>query len=147
MAAGGAKHPCLALTGNILWVVFGGIIFFLLYIILGFALCLTLIGIPFGLQIFKLAIFAFLPFGKKVISTSSANGVLAILMNIIWFLIGGFVLALFHIIFGVIMAITIIGIPFAKQHFKLAQLIIFPFGKQVVEDDVGIGYVYYAFRA
>ena len=118
--------------GNIIWVVFGGIIIAIEYLISSIILIITIIGIPFGLQSIKLAWLALWPFGKKVITTNSASGCLGILMNIIWILFGGIWISLSHLLFGILFAITIIGIPFAKQHFKLASLALTPFGKEVV---------------
>jgi uncharacterized membrane protein YccF (DUF307 family) len=122
----------MKLLGNIIWLLFGGIIIFIEYIISGFLLCLTIIGIPFGFQIFKLAFVALWPFGKKIENNPTSNGCLNTLMNIIWLLIGGIWIALSHVIVGLLLAITILGIPFAIQHFKLAGLALTPFGKTVV---------------
>ncbi len=118
------------LIGNILWIFLGGgIILFIEYIIGGFCLCLTIIGIPFGIQKFKLAILALAPFGQHVIETESANGCLAVVLNIIWIFTGGIWIALTHVIFALLFTIIIIGIPFARQHMKLASLALTPFGK------------------
>jgi uncharacterized membrane protein YccF (DUF307 family) len=95
---------------------------------------LTIVGIPFGMQTLKLAGLALWPFGKHVDTTASASGCLSILMNIIWILIGGIWISLTHLLFGFILAITIIGIPFARQHFKLALLALTPFGRTVREE-------------
>lgn len=122
----------MRLIGNIIWVVFGGIFIALEYAISSVILIITIIGIPFGLQSIKLALLALWPFGKKVITTGTSAGCLAILMNIIWILLGGIWISLTHLAFGILFAITIIGIPFAKQHFKLASLALTPFGKEVV---------------
>ena len=117
---------------NILWIFLGGgFILFIEYMISGFALCLTIIGIPFGLQCFKLAIFALAPFGTQAVETSNANGCFPVLFNIIWILLGGLWIAITHMAFALISAITIIGIPFAIQHVKMAGLAIAPFGKRV----------------
>ena len=117
---------------NILWIFLGGgFILFIEYMISGFALCLTIIGIPFGLQCFKLAIFALAPFGAQAVETSNANGCFPVLFNIIWILLGGLWIAITHMILALISAITIIGIPFAIQHVKMAGLAIAPFGKRV----------------
>ena len=118
--------------GNILWVIIGGGIFiFLEYLIGGILLCFTIIGIPFGLQAIRLAFLSLTPFGKEVTSSNKAEGCLSTLMNIIWILVGGIWVALTHVLFAVIMAITIIGIPFAKQHMKLASFSFTPFGRQI----------------
>jgi uncharacterized membrane protein YccF (DUF307 family) len=122
----------MKILGNIIWLLFGGIFIFIEYLVSGFLLCLTIIGIPFGFQIFKLAFVALWPFGKKIENNPSSNGCLNTFMNIIWILIGGIWISLSHLLIGLLLAITIIGIPFAKQHFKLAGLALTPFGKTVV---------------
>ncbi len=117
--------------GNIIWVLFGGFMIALEYFIAGFLLIITIIGIPFGMQAFKLGILALWPFGSKVVESESASGCLSFVMNIIWIFIGGFWIALSHLFWGVIFCITIVGIPFGKQHFKLIHLALFPFGKKI----------------
>lgn len=119
------------LLGNIIWFVFGGFVIFLEYLIGGLLMCLTIVGIPFGLQVLKLSHLALFPFGKQVKTNEFASGCLGILMNIIWIFLGGFWIAITHLLFAVILAITIIGIPFARQHIKLASMAITPFGKNV----------------
>ncbi len=118
--------------GNIIWIVFGGLLIALEYFIASFLLIITIIGIPFGIQTFKLGILALWPFGSKVREMPNGGGCLTTIMNIIWILIGGIWIALSHIIFGILFCITIIGIPFGKQHFKLAGLALTPFGKEIV---------------
>ena len=117
--------------GNIIWVVFGGFFIFLEYVLGGALLCLTIIGIPFGVQSFKLALLALWPFGKRIEYTDSSSGCLSIVMNIIWIFVGGIWIAISHLLFGLLFAITIIGIPFAKQHFKLMALAFTPFGRRI----------------
>lgn len=119
------------LLGNILWLILGGIILFLEYFIGGLVLCLTIIGIPFGLQCIKLSFVALFPFGKEIVTKESNSGCLSVVMNIIWILVGGIWVALTHLVFALICAITIIGIPFARQHIKLMELSFAPFGKEV----------------
>lgn len=119
--------------GNIIWLLFGGLIAALGYIVGGFILCLTVIGIPFGLQCFKLAYFVLWPFGKMAVSTPQSGGCLTLLLNILWILCGGIWIAISHIVFGFILFITIIGIPFAQQHFKLVEISLMPFGKRIVD--------------
>lgn len=121
----------MSIIGNIIWIIFGGLILSLEYFISGFLLCLTIIGIPFGVQCFKLAILALLPFGQEVVQKPEASGFLSAFMNILWILLGGIWIAATHLIFAFLFAITIIGIPFAKQHLKLASLAITPFGHKV----------------
>ncbi len=117
---------------NILWIIFGGgIVLFFEYILSGVALCITIIGIPFGLQCFKLAIFAIAPFGSRVVETESSSGCLYVFFNILWILLGGIWIAATHLILALVFAITIIGIPFAVQHVKMAGLAITPFGKRI----------------
>jgi uncharacterized membrane protein YccF (DUF307 family) len=125
----------MSTLGNILWILLGGgIIICLEYLIGGLLLCLTIIGIPFGIQCFKLAYLSLLPFGKRLIDRDSYTGCLAIAMNVLWILFGGLWIFLTHVIFAILCAITIIGIPFAKQHMKLAILGLTPFGKDIVSD-------------
>jgi uncharacterized membrane protein YccF (DUF307 family) len=117
--------------GNIIWLLFGGIFIFLEYLVGGLILCLTIVGIPFGIQIFKLSFVALWPFGKKIENNPNSSGCLNVLMNIIWLFFGGIWIALSHAVIGLLLAITIIGIPFAIQHFKLAGLALSPFGKTI----------------
>ena len=93
---------------------------------------ITIIGIPFGMQTLKLAGLALWPFGKEVRSGQRSGGCLYILMNILWIFLGGIWICLSHLVFGAILCITIIGIPFGLQHFKLAALALSPFGKDIV---------------
>ena len=118
---------------NILWLLFGGILTCVEYLISSILMMLTIVGIPFGLQTFKMATLALWPFGKEVISNSSSNGCLSIVMNIVWIFLGGIWICLSHLVFGLFLFITIIGIPFALQHFKLAALALTPFGKEIVD--------------
>jgi uncharacterized membrane protein YccF (DUF307 family) len=118
--------------GNLIWIIFGGLFAALGYFLGGLVLCITVVGIPFGLQCFKIAGMVLAPFGKKVVTTNSASGCLSLFANIIWLLFGGLWTALNHLIWGIILAITIIGLPFAKQHFKLIELSLIPFGKKIV---------------
>ena len=119
----------LALIGNILWVIFGGFWTTIEWIVGGLIMCLTIIGIPFGIQAFKIAGFTFWPFGRDIARGSSGIGKL--LLNIIWILLGGWYIALGHIFAAIILAITIIGFPFAVQHMKLVGIAFAPFGAQI----------------
>ena len=118
--------------GNLIWLIFGGLAAALGYIVGGFILCLTLVGIPFGLQCFKIAGLVLWPFGRQVVSTGNGMGCLSLFFNIIWLLCGGLYTAVVHLFFAFLLAITIIGIPFARQHLKLMELSLMPFGKQVI---------------
>jgi len=119
-------------AGNIIWFIFGGFMIAIEYFIASIGMMITIIGIPFGIQTIKLGILALWPFGSKVMKDDESWGYLNIVMNIIWFFIGGFWIALTHLAWGILLCITIIGIPFGKQHFKLIKLALSPFGKEVV---------------
>lgn len=116
---------------NIIWVVFGGLMIAIEYVFSSLALMITIIGIPFGLQTLKLAALALWPFGTKIVDNGWPSGCLAGIMNVIWWFVGGFVIALTHLAWGLVFCITIIGIPFGMQHFKLMRLAFFPFGNSV----------------
>lgn len=122
----------MKLIGNTLWLVLGGILISLYYALVGLLFCLSIIGIPFGLQLFKMAGFSLWPFGREVVSGPNDAGCLSILMNIIWILCGGIGIALLHLWLGIVLCITIIGIPFGLQHFKMVRLAFIPFGKQIL---------------
>lgn len=115
--------------GNIIWIIFGGLFASLGWCFSGIILCITIIGIPFGKQCFKMAALQLAPFGKEVVQTENSS--LGCLANIIWLIFFGWELAVANAISGIIFAITIIGLPFAKQSFKLAYLSLMPFGKEV----------------
>ena len=117
--------------GNIIWLIFGGLITCIEYVIASLILMITIIGIPFGLQTLKLAMLALWPFGSKITDKGNSGGCLNILMNIIWLVCGGLCICCTHLIFGLLLCITIIGIPFGMQHFKMAALSLTPFGKSI----------------
>ncbi len=123
----------MRILGNILWLLLGGIITALEYFISSILLMITIIGIPFGIQTLKLGVLALWPFGKTTIQSERSSGCLYIIFNIIWIFIGGIWIALSHLVFGLILYITIIGIPFGNQHFKLAGLALTPFGRDIVD--------------
>ena len=116
---------------NIIWLVFGGLIAAIEYVASSLVLMATIIGIPFGLQTLKLALVALWPFGTDIHSDGWPNGCLAGIMNIIWWFVGGIPIALNHLVWGVFFCITIIGIPFGLENFKLMRLALFPFGKRI----------------
>ena len=121
----------MSFIGNILWFIFGGLFSAIIYFIGGILLCITIIGIPFGIQSFKLGVSILTPFGKDVVEGEDANSPLRIIFNIIWLILFGWELALNHLFWAVILAFTIIGIPFAFQHLKLIPLSLFPFGRHL----------------
>ena len=117
----------MSTLGNILWFILGGFILAIYYAVFGLLMCITIVGIPFGLQLFKLAGLALCPFGKDV-EVLSDSGCLPIAFNILWILTGWWEIAIVHLVLGVLCAITIIGIPFAKAHWRLLKLSFLPFG-------------------
>ncbi len=117
---------------NILWLICGGFLICVEYIISSLLLMITIIGIPFGFQTLKLSMLALCPFGREIRGTSSEGGCLSVLMNVLWILVGGIWISLSHLVFGIVLCITIIGIPFCLQHFKLAGLALTPFGKEII---------------
>jgi uncharacterized membrane protein YccF (DUF307 family) len=122
----------MSLLGNILWILLGGgLVLFVEYVIGGLLLCLTIVGIPFGVQCIKLSLVALVPFGRRVVDTGTGTGFLPVVMNLLWIILGGIFIAITHAAFAILCAITIIGIPFARQHVKLATLSLVPFGKRV----------------
>ena len=119
----------MRMLGNLIWVIFGGAILALFWLVAGLLLCITIIGIPFGLQCFKIAALVFWPFGKEISYPSAGAG--SLLLNLLWIFIFGWELALSALTIGLIYCVTIIGIPFGLQCFKFAQLALFPFGARV----------------
>lgn len=118
----------MSILGNILWFILGGFLLGMGYILVGFLFCITIIGIPFGYQLMKLGVLAMFPFGQTPEFDPMPMGCLSLVFNILWILIGGIELALAHVAIGLIFCVTIIGIPFGLQHFKLAKLALMPFG-------------------
>jgi uncharacterized membrane protein YccF (DUF307 family) len=120
---------------NILWIVFGGgFLIWLEYWLGGLLLCLTIVGIPFGVQCFKIAGLGLLPFGKDFDNDPAAAGAgaLGLVMNVVWFLVAGVWICISHLGLALGCAATIVGIPFAIQHLKLAVLALAPFGKRII---------------
>lgn len=120
------------LIGNIIWLICGGLLTALGYVAGGLLLCVSVIGIPFGLQCFKLAAVSLFPFGTRVENYPSSGGCLTTFANLIWIISGGWFTALNHLVWAVVLTLTIIGIPFAKQHIKLLEISLMPFGKRLV---------------
>ena len=118
--------------GNIIWLVFGGFLTGLGYIIGGLIICLTIIGIPFGVQAMKLGIATMTPFGRTIVPTKELEEPKFILFNIIWAILFGWEIAVTHLLHAIVLAITIVGIPFAKQHIKLIPLSLAPFGRELI---------------
>ena len=108
--------------GNLLWLILGGILVAIIYFLVGLLMCITIIGIPFGVQLFKL---------HELVDKPGEPGCLSIVMNLIWILLGWWEIAIIHAVFGLIFCVTIVGIPFGILHFRMAINSIFPFGKEV----------------
>ncbi len=120
---------------NLLWFVLGGWIVLVAYLLGAALLCLTIIGIPFGVQCFKLSVLGAAPFGRQIREREPPGGVIALIMNIIWILLPGLELVILHLVLAAVFAITIVGLPFAAQHLKLARLALIPFGFRAVKAD------------
>lgn len=116
----------MSLLGNIVWLVFGGFLVALEYIVSGGLLCLTIIGIPFGLRSIKVGIASLTPFGKEVVDAEH-QGPIKLLFDVVWVVLFGWEIAMTHLASALILGLTIVGIPFAVQHLKLIPLALFPF--------------------
>jgi len=121
----------MTLLGNVIWLVFGGFTAALGTILGGLALCLTLVGIPFGIQTMKIGVSMLFPFGKDVVVEPDADSTLNMILNVIWIVLWGWALAINHLVFAALLALTIVGLPFAKQHLKLMWLSLLPFGRHL----------------
>lgn len=121
----------MRIIGNILWLILGGFVLALGWALSGLLLCLSIIGIPFGVECFKIAGLVLFPFGREISYPAHATGCGSVLFNILWLVVFGWELALGALISGVLMCVTIVGIPFGLQSFKLAQLSLMPFGAEI----------------
>ena len=118
---------------NILWIIFGGLLSALGWVGTGILYCITIIGIPVGIQCFKLSSISINPFGKEIRYEGGAG---SFLLNVLWFIFGGLEMAIGNFLLGVLLCITIIGIPFGKQFFKIAGLSLRPFGAIVEREHI-----------
>ncbi len=118
---------------NILWIVFGGLISALGWLLTGCLWCITVVGIPVGIQCFKLSSISLNPFGKEVVYEGGAG---SFLLNILWLIFSGWELALTNFLLGCVLCITIIGIPWGKQYFKIAKVALAPFGARIEREHV-----------
>ncbi len=118
----------MSLLGNLVFFIFGGFLIFIGYVLGGIILCLTIIGIPFGLMCFRLAGGVIAPFGREVRQTEPPGGPVSLIMNIIWIILPGLELAIMHLLLAALFALTIIGFPLAVQHMKLVPMALLPFG-------------------
>ncbi len=124
----------MRLLGNIIWLLFGGLVTGIGWWVAGLLAAITIIGIPFAIAAFRIGAFSFWPFGREIVDRpeGEVGNLIVLLGNIIWILLGGIWLALAHLFFALLLGITIIGIPFALQHLKLAHLSLTPYGKMIV---------------
>ena len=120
----------MSVLGNIIWLIFGGLIAGAMYMIFGAVLCITIVGIPFGLQAIRLGRAVLAPFGKQV-SAAENPSTLKLVFDVIWIVLFGWEIAITHLTFAAVLAITIVGLPFAKQHVKLARVALLPFGARL----------------
>lgn len=114
--------------GNIIWLICGGFVSAVSWVVIGLLWCLTIVGIPIGKQCFKFAKLTLCPFGKEV---EYGGGPVRLTLNILWMLFGGIVMAVQYLVYGMLLCITIIGIPFGVQMFKLAKLSLMPLGTEI----------------
>ena len=121
----------MRMLGNILWIIFGGVVSALGWIAAGCLWCITIVGIPIGKQCFKLCSISLNPFGKEV---EYGGGAVSFIVNILWIIFSGIELAITNLALGAILCITIVGIPFGMQYFKIAKLSLMPFGAQVTRE-------------
>ena len=119
----------MSFLGNVVWFIFGGLWSFLGYTIGGIGMCLTIVGIPFGVQAIKLGIASLAPFGKDIHELPEANSTLRVVFNILWLVLFGWEIALAHLTLAATLAVSVIGIPWALQHIKLIPLSLMPFGR------------------
>ena len=121
----------MEILGNLIWLLFGGIVIAAIYYVEGLLMCLTIIGIPFGVQLFKLGTYSLWPFGHELVNGPGQPGCTSTLMNLIWILTGWWQVCILHVILGLLCCVTIVGIPWGLQHFKMAVGTILPFGKEI----------------
>ena len=125
----------MRLLGNIIWFLIGGLILGLAWALVGLLWCLTILGIPVGVQCFKFAGLSFFPFGRDVYYHGGGG---SLILNILWLIFGGLEIAVVALVIGLIFTVTIIGIPFGKQCFKIAKLALMPFGSSIVDSDAAV---------
>jgi uncharacterized membrane protein YccF (DUF307 family) len=122
----------MSLLGNIIWLICGGFVSGIAHILAGIGLCLTIIGIPFGYQEIKIGLATFAPFGTELVAYEDAESPLYLVLNVVWLVTIGWLIALHHLLWMVLLGLTVIGIPFALQHLKLIPLALLPFGRDLV---------------
>lgn len=121
---------------NVIWLVLSGFWLFLAYLVAGALWCITIIGIPFGLASFRIGFFALWPFGRTVVKRESA-GVASGIGNVFWFVLSGIWLAIGHVVTGVLLCLTVIGIPLGLANFKMVPVSLLPLGREIVPTSQG----------
>ena len=121
----------MSFIGNVIWLIFGGFLAGIGYILGGLLICFTIIGIPIGTQAIKLGVATMAPFGREIVTTPAYGETKTMVLNLIWAVVFGWEVAVVHFTHGLLLAITIIGLPFARQHFKLIPLSLAPFGRDL----------------
>lgn len=121
----------MSLLGNLIWLICGGLFAAIGYLVSGLGLCLTIVGIPFGIQTMKIGIATLAPFGKEVVELPHANSSLRIVFNVIWIVLFGWEMVIGHVVLALVLGLTVVGIPFAKQHIKLIPVALLPFGRDL----------------
>lgn len=127
-------------VGNILWILFGGLVSAISWCLAGVIMAITIVGLPWARACFTIANFSLLPFGREAVNRKGLTGVpdigtglAGLIGNILWFILAGIWLAIGHFVMGLLLCLTIIGIPFGLQHFKLASLSLAPIGKTIID--------------
>lgn len=115
--------------GNLIWLILGGLLTAIIYILAGLVMCITVVGIPFGYQMVKLGIYALHPFGRDNAFGEGEPGCLSLVFNVLWILCGWWEAAIVHCVFGLLFCVTVVGIPLGVQHFKIAKMSLMPFGR------------------
>jgi uncharacterized membrane protein YccF (DUF307 family) len=134
--------PVMSLLLNLLWIIFGGLWMALAWVVAAILMAITIIGLPWTRAAFNIALYTLLPFGQRAVSRAEytgrddlGTGTLGVIGNLIWLVIAGWWLTLLHLMTAVLLAVTIIGLPFAWAHIKLAGLALWPIGKMIVPSD------------
>ncbi|KAJ1978580.1 hypothetical protein H4R34_003158 [Dimargaris verticillata] len=127
--------PCIDFLCNIIWMLLGGWVAFLIYVTGGVLLCLSIVGLPFGYECFKLSLVGLWPFGKEIHWNLGESSTTKTVFNVVWMVLLGWLLCLVHLLLMVLFAVTLVGIPFAVQHWKLAKVALWPFGTTIAKPD------------
>lgn len=121
----------MKIVGNIVWLIFGGLETSIGYFTASLVLALTIVGLPWALQTFKIGLLCLWPFGSTITESSRPIGCISLFLNVLWIIFGGLWSWICHLFFGLLLCVTIVGLPWGRQHFKMARLALAPFGKEV----------------